>query len=409
MKIPREPLVYVLPLLCFETSSFIYAIAGTSTIMGQYYHLQSTWQDNVSLLLFPLMFLVVSPFSVSLARKIGLEMLFHLCLALAAIASIMACFAAYSYGFILAASFCASIVAPLIACQSTSIAMNHVEQQMMSLYLGLLTFFSSAGNAFGFLLCEFVINSPSLFAYYFVRIQILFLIILVSGFLILIGPRLNQMYKWVETEVEQETMSFVFAVRQRLHVHARAKEQKHIYMLVGVCIFTCSALNGISNAISYLFREILTHNDLSSMAENLASILFFVPCIVSPLIVGWVLDWTLSTDWIPFLICLGTSLCQIALFWQHKPISFDVLVTTYGLLSNAITSLNLAAVTLITHGKDGDSLNNVYVWLSTFWTLIFTLLFSFASYIGSMMSLLISGMLLCILAVLYIVLASKFY
>ena len=47
----------------------------------------------------------------------------------------------------------------------------------MSSYLGLLTFFGSAGNAFGFLLTSFVIVSPPTFESSFPRIQILFLLI----------------------------------------------------------------------------------------------------------------------------------------------------------------------------------------------------------------------------------------
>lgn len=47
-----------------------------------------------------------------------------------------------------------------------------------------------------------------------------------------------------------------------------------------------SGLNGISNSVSYLFDEILQHNELSQRATEISSIFFFIPCIVSPLLLG---------------------------------------------------------------------------------------------------------------------------
>lgn len=54
MKFPREPLVYVLTLLSFESSAFIYSVAGIAMILQDYYHVDSAWQENIPLFLFPL-------------------------------------------------------------------------------------------------------------------------------------------------------------------------------------------------------------------------------------------------------------------------------------------------------------------------------------------------------------------
>lgn len=116
MKFPREPLVYVLTLLSFESSAFIYSVAGIAMILQDYYHVDSAWQENIPLFLFPLVFLLLSPFVVPLTRKLGLKIVFGVSLLLFQGACLFGCFVKQGFGFLLASSVLGSLVPPLVQC-----------------------------------------------------------------------------------------------------------------------------------------------------------------------------------------------------------------------------------------------------------------------------------------------------
>ena len=387
--------MYILALLSFESSAFIYSVAGIATILQNYYHLHSAWEENIPLFLFPLVFLLFSPFVVPLTRKLGLKTIFGLSLLIFEGACLFGCFVKQGFGFLLVSSLLGSLVPPLIQCQYTTIAMTYVDKNIMSFYLGLLTFFGSAGNAFGFLLTSFVIVSPRTFEYYFPRIQILFLL-MNSLCLLLLLPTCK--CKHLEDHYQ---VSFIKSFHE--HLHLRVKDRTHIvFILVILSIVIFSGLNGISNSISYLFDEISQSNQMNEQSTEIASILFFVPCIVSPLVLGWIVDRTSSTLWVPLFMAISTSFCQLAFSFTQKTENFYALVTVYGFLSNAVTTVNLSIVTLLTRGKQGDFLNSLYVWFSTLWTLGFTLLFSFLSFQESMISLIATGILFSVLGFAYL-------
>lgn len=371
MTIESAALATVFPLLLFTSNAVWTSASSIAVPIIDYYHV-STLAANMLSLVFSIIYVVVGPSSAYLTDSLSLPPILFLAVCGMVLGNVFRAWASYGYLWLMLGNCCTAITQPFVYSNYSTVALYSVGRERQAVYIGLAVVIGSLGTAYGFGVCSYLIQSASDFAYWYARLELLYLVMnaAVAVVLAVICYRL-----YVRDDILSARARARRAGRLRLSFPTQSKAA------IVVCVAVAGIVDAMSLALTILLEQLMVDAGFSDQQVFVAGLLFLLPCVPFPLLAGYIIDAWPSANSYAMAVYIATALLG-ALMVHLSMYSITVvyvLVSLYGILSNITGTICLGITNQWSQGINAEKINTAYSWLSTFLSLALTLLFSLVS------------------------------
>lgn len=400
-------------LLMFTSNAVLTSTTSIAVPLTQYYNITNAAVAEMPNLMFAAVYLVVGFAPTYVTRRLNLFNTLCATALTLTLGSLCRAVAERGFGWLMVGNALVAIVQPLVFANTSGVALYCMGESAQGTYIGVVLLVGLLGNAWGFVVSSWIIQSASDYGHYFGRIELLYLFLnaisTVGLALVCLRRRWRRSHPaatvtvdfmapsagptlsgttWPPPPPEASSMSIAIVPPSVVDVDAVAPaapvhntRQQYKYKLA-LSLIVASLLNGSTNSVIIILEPILLDRGYGSSQVFAAGVCYLVVSIPAPWLFGAWIDRTLAArvKFIVLAVFVGTSLLQILLINVDISIHwFYAVIAVYGIGGNVITTVFLAAANRWTDGRDADAINAVYIWLHTLITLALALCFTLVS------------------------------
>lgn len=394
-------------ILMFTSNAVLTSTTSIAVPLTQFYHITNSVVAEMPNLMFASVYLVVGFAPTYVTRRLNLFNTLCGTALILTLGSLCRAVAERGFGWLMVGNALVAIVQPLVFANTSGVALYCIGENAQGAYIGAVLLVGLLGNAWGFVVSSWIVQTAADYGHYFGRIELLYLFLNLSSALGLVAVCLHWHWRrshpavpvdpplplplplqvqgcpaWPPPEATHVSIALPRSATSASSPTPTVLVNARKHYKLGLSLIVASLLNGSTNAVIIILEPILLDRGYASSQVFVAGVCYLVVSIPAPWLFGAWIDRTLASraKFIVLAVFVGTSLLQILLINVNIAIRwFYAVIAVYGVGGNVLTTVFLAASNRWTDGRDADAINALYIWLHTFVTLALALCFTLVS------------------------------